>query len=343
MKKNIIIAISIIMAVVVLTVFLPKGVFSGQEKSVFRIMAGEGSKEISASLEKNGYIWWGPAFRLYVLTRGISGNLQAGAYEISSSMSLFTIAEKFAAGDILKEKITIIEGWNLRDIGYYFENNGMFQTEEFWEMAGFPATDYSVSSDLPEPRNFSQDYAFLQDKPGNSGLEGYLFPDTYEINSGMGLEEIIKKMLNNFGEKLSPGLREEIEKQNKSIFEIVTMASLIEKEVISKEDKQIVSGILWKRLKSGVPLQVDATISYVTGIKSTKISIQDTQIDSPFNTYKYYGLPLGPICNPGIESVRAAIFPANSVYWYYLSTPEGETVFSRTLQEHNTAKAKYLK
>jgi len=100
---------------------------------------------------------------------------------------------------------------------------------------------------------------------------------------------------------------------------------------------------LWKRLKNNIPLQVDATISYITGKQTTKISREETQIDSPYNTYKYLGLPIGPICNPGIDSIKAAIYPKNSDYWYYLSTPEGKTIFSKTLEEHNIAKEKYLR
>lgn len=121
------------------------------------------------------------------------------------------------------------------------------------------------------------------------------------------------------------------------------MASLVEKEVKTLEDKKLVSGVLWKRLENGMPLQVDATISYITGKKNAKILIADTQIDSPYNTYKYRGLPLGPISNPGLDSIVAALYPQESSYWYYLSTPEGQTIFSRTLDEHNQARAKYLK
>jgi len=105
----------------------------------------------------------------------------------------------------------------------------------------------------------------------------------------------------------------------------------------------LVSGILWERLKNKIPLQVDATITYITGKNDIKVSVEETKIDSPYNTYKYLGLPKGPICNPGLESILAAIYPKKSEYWYYLSTPEGETIFSKTLEEHNIAKAKYLK
>jgi UPF0755 protein len=183
----------------------------------------------------------------------------------------------------------------------------------------------------------------LKDKPKSLNLEGYIFPDSYKIRKEETIEDIINKTLQNFDKKVTPELRQEIEKQNKTIFEIITMASLLEKEVKTLEDKKIVSGILWKRLENNMPLQVDATISFITGKKDANISIEETKIDSPYNTYKYKGLPLGPISNPGLESIIAAIYPESSDYWYYLSTPEGETVFSKTLEEHNIAKAKYLK
>ena len=174
-------------------------------------------------------------------------------------------------------------------------------------------------------------------------LEGYLFPDTYEISPEDGIEEIIEKMLDNFNKKLSLELIEEITSQEKTIHEIVIMASLVEKEVRTFEDKKIVSGILWKRIESSMPLQVDATITYITERKSTEILREELEIDSPYNTYKYRGLPFGPICSPGMGSILAAIYPEDGEYWFYLSTPEGETIFSKTLKEHKEARAKYLK
>ena len=138
-------------------------------------------------------------------------------------------------------------------------------------------------------------------------------------------------------------MRTEILGQEKTIFEIITMASLLEKEVKAFEDKKLVSGILWKRLENKMPLQVDATITYITGKKSSKVSLDETKIDSPYNTYKYKGLPPGPISNPGLESIVAAIYPKKLDYLYYLSTPEGETIFSKTFEEHKRAKEQYFK
>ncbi|MFC1663631.1 endolytic transglycosylase MltG [Patescibacteria group bacterium] len=323
-------------------IYLPKDSNLTEEK-LFLIEKGQNLFEIGENLEKAELIKNKEAFQIYVILIDCSGKLQAGTYSLSPSMSVSKIVKKLVLGDVAKEKITIIEGWNLRDIGFYFENKGMFQAEELWELAGFPAVDYSKAKDLPLPKDFSLNYSFLKDKPQNTGLEGYLFPDTYEVNKGAGIEEIITKTLENFDKKLTSQLREEIQKQNKSIFEIITMASLLEKEVVDLEDRKLVSGILWKRMENYIPLQVDCTITYITGKKTTKVSKEETQIDSSYNTYLYRDLPLGPICNPGIDSILASIFPETSDYWYYLSTPEGENIFSKILEEHNIAKAKYLK
>jgi len=177
----------------------------------------------------------------------------------------------------------------------------------------------------------------------DESLEGYLFPDTYEVFPEEKLEDIIKRMEDNFGRKVASDLKDEMARQGKSLADIITMASIIEKEVQTIEDKKIVSGILWKRLKNNMPLQVDSTISYITRRKSTELTKEELAIKSPYNTYLNKGLPPGPICNPGINSIEAAVYPFNTKYWFYLSTREGETIFSSTLEEHEQARQEYLK
>jgi len=338
MKKSsqkIIIAASFLFLFLTLAVFVWEGIYvpktpGFKETKIFSAKKGEGTKQISINLEKQGFIKYGFLFRLYALTKGVADKLQAGDYLLSPSMATPEITKKLASGDIVREKITIIEGWDIRDISFYLQEQGVTKAADF-------------STLVNSAKDFSEDFDFLSSKPEILSLEGYLFPDTYEIQKGESTEELVRKILKNFGEKLTPELREEIKKQDKTIFEIITMASLIEKEVKTMPDKKLVSGVLWKRLENGMPLQVDATISYITGKKNAKVLIADTQIDSRYNTYKYLGLPRGPISNPGLDSIVAAFSPENSKYWYYLSTPEGETIFSRTLDEHNQARAKYLK
>ncbi len=151
-------------------------------------------------------------------------------------------------------------------------------------------------------------------------------------------------MLNNFDGKLTDEMQNNIAEQDKTIYEIVTMASIIEKEVRTLEDMEIVSGIFWDRIKYGQPLESCATLAYVLGVNKEQYSIEDTKIDSPYNTYRNPGLPPGPICNPGLNAIKAAIYPQYTEYNYFLSRQDtGETVFSKTLEEHNRNKARYLR
>jgi UPF0755 protein len=319
MKKIVIIILCLIVLAGIILVF-PQKPSIYQEKTIL-IEKGTSTKEIAFQLKNQGIINNPYSFLLTVLLS--ESTIQAGEYLLNSNMTQDEILIILVNGKTIKNTITIIEGWDNKEIGEYLEEKQLFKKEDI--------INYNTS-----------DFDFLKDKPTNLSLEGYLFPDTYLIEKNESLEDVIKMILENFDKKLTPELKEEIIKQNKTIFEIITMASLIEKEVITYNDKQIVSGILWKRIDVKMPLQVDATVLYA--LEQTKeVSIDDTKIDSPYNTYKYRGLPLGPICNPGIESIKAAIYPTKTNYWYYLSKPNKETVFSKTLEEHNIAKAKYLK
>ena len=272
------------------------GIFAPLDKNsvreiVFSINRGEGSRKIGYNLQVQGLTRSTPFLRLYVLATGVSNKLQAGDYLLSPGMSMFTMVRKFTTGDVIQEKLTIIEGWGIEDIENYFAQRGRI---------------IKISPDL----------------------EGYLFPDTYHIGKDASNEEITAMMRANFERKFNNDFRQETIRQGKTIAQIVTMASLLEKEVKTLEDKKIVADVLWKRLSIGMALQVDA---------------------API-TYALPGLPLNPIANPGLESIQAALYPTESPYWYYLSTPEGSpggeasrTIFSRTLGEHNIAKAKYLR
>jgi len=317
--------ITLIIAIILIGGFLVwQGVYypvdsHSKETVNFLVKKGQSTKEIADGLEKAGLIRYKLAFRWYASFAKEGNTLKAGEYELSRSMTLPEIITKMASGDMLKRKITIIEGWTLKDIARYLEKEGVASFEQLIEMDNIRRAETGI------------------------GLEGYLFPDTYEISPEDGLEEIVKLMLENFDNKITLELKEEISFQEKNLSKIIIMASLIEKEVRSFEDKKIVSGILWNRLKIGMPLQVDSTITYLTNKKTTSILKEELEIDSPYNTYKYKGLPFGPICNPGLESIKAAIYPTENDYLFYLSTLEGETIFSKTLKEHNEAINKYLR
>jgi UPF0755 protein len=325
-KKVVSIALTVLLLVfffICFEVYVPINPGS-HETITFTVQKGWGDNEIASNLQKLKIIRSGYFFKFYVILSLKHSSLQAGDYSLSPKMSAYEIANKMAQGDIIKDKAVILEGWDIKDIGKYLESKGIC------------SKDYFISL---TQKDYSDEFGFLQDKPKGVGLEGYLFPDTYEISKGETCEDILNIMLENFDQKLTPELRAEIAKTQgvpqKSIFDIVTMASLLEKEVKSLDDKKIVSGILWKRLEIGMPLQLDSTIVYITS--DANISAKDKTINSPYNTYKYAGLPEGPISNPGIESITAAIYPKQTNYWYYLT--DGKTIYSETLEQHNKAKS----
>lgn len=309
----------------------------------FLVKKGDGAEQIAKNLEREGLVNNDFYFLYYIGVMRTSKNLQAGEYLLSGCMSIREIADKIISGKTSNEvTVTIPEGFGLDEIEKKCQVSGIG-----CQVSGIKAEGYKT------------EYSFLEDAPANATLEGYLFPDTYFFDRNSNAEDILRKMLDNFDNKLTENFRSDIKNQGKSIYEIVTMASLVEKEIRSREDRRIVSGILWKRLEIGIPFQVDATIMYIKAksekspeanlanggqeAKNEEITYEDLKIDSPYNTYKYKGLPPGPIANPGLDSIEAAIYPKGTEYFYYLSKPDGETVFSKTLEEHNIAKARYLR
>lgn len=172
--------------------------------------------------------------------------------------------------------------------------------------------------------------------------EGYLFPDTYFFSEGANVEDVIKTMSANFDEKIEPW-KPIIESSGRSLRDVIIMASILEKEATTDEDKELVSGILWKRIKIGMPLQVDAAFMYLFGKKSSEITQADLQVKSTYNTYRNKGLPGGPIGNPGLAAIRAAVRPKDSLYLYYLSDDKGIMHYAKTFAEHVANKGKYLK
>ena len=306
------------------------------KKTTFLIQRGESFFDIGANLDEEGIIKSKFSFNIYTLFSRQHSQILAGKYLLSPSMDIKTILQKFILGDIIKEEVTILSGWNLREIAAELGKQGLITAQEqFFVIAGDPENKTPAI-------DFSGDFTFLADKPKSASLEGYLFPDTYEIDSGGGVEFLTKKMLANFGKKVTSEMQKEITKQDKTLFEILTMASIVEKEVRTYQEKQIVAGILWKRLKQGWPLQVDSTLDYILDKSSAELTREDLKSDIPYNTYVKKGLPPGPISSPDIESIKATIYYTDSPYWYYLSTRSGATIFSKTFEEHKAAKAKYL-
>lgn len=249
-----------------------------------------------------------------------------------------------------EKTLKILEGWDLGDINNYLEAETGLPQVDLEKVTGQAKIDYRDETELALPPDFSEKFSFLGDKPKYYSLEGFLFPDTYRVFVDASAEEVVLKMLTNFDRQLTEEMRTEIARQGKTIYEIVIMASLIEKEApIDYSDPEnraarIVSDIFWGRLKIGQALQSDATLSYLLDDNNPAHSGKDLEIDSPYNSYKYRGLPPTPICNPGIRAIEAAIYPIATNYNYFLTSLNGRDIYyARTYEEHLQNKYKYLK
>lgn len=303
---------------------------TGNIPQTFEIKEGEGVKEIGKNLENAQFIRNDLYFNYYIWKTGSRERIQAGKYELRGAMTIPEIVQVLSMGEVVSNevKITFPEGINLKDMREILKNKS-FDGENFLNVAKSGA-------------GAKTDYEYLKSKPEKASLEGFLFPDTYIFSKDAKTENIINRMLLNFDEKLTPQMRSDIEKQDQTIFEIVTMASILEKEVKTPEDMKIVGGIFWDRIEASMPLQSCATIAYILGKEKKQYSFDDTRTPSPYNTYINKGLPPRPINNPGMNAIKAAIYPTKTDYNYFLTDPEtGKTIFSKTLEEHEANKAKY--
>ena len=316
--------ITLILSLVYYFHFLNTPVNKSASEIVFVVTKGDGVRKVSANLETQKIISNDFVFLTYLKLSGLSTSIQAGDYKLSGAMSPRTVADILTKGKVASKKITIPEGWTIDDIGTYLEKQGVTSKGDFETAA---------------KKNY--DYDFLADKPADQSLEGYLFPDTYQISVTANAEDIVKLMLTTFGEKLTSDTRAAIKGSGMSTYEVVTLASVVEREVSKPEDRKVVSGIFLNRLDSGMALQSDATVQYVLKSDKKRFSYDESRVQSPYNTYVVPGLPLGPIGNPGIDSVMAVLYPERTSYMYFLSA-DGTTYYSRTLGEHEEKVAKYL-
>lgn len=297
----------------------------------FIIKQGQGVNEISRNLYANKLIKNKFIFETWLWLKKSEDQVKAGIYTVPADISIRQLSNLILTLPASEQQsITIIEGWrrNLEQFKNLLEKNN-FSYTKFLELS-------------KNKSDWQEEFSFLKDAPKNASLEGYLYPDTYFIDSFTTEEDLLRKILNNFDRKLTSDLRAEIAAQNKSIFEVVTLASIIEREVPQGEDKRKIADVFLKRLENNIGLQSDATVNFVTGKGLAQPTFADLEIDSPYNTYKYRGLPPGPISNPSISSIEAVINPIHNDYYYFLTTKESEVIYSKTYEEHLANKYKYL-
>ncbi|RJO59484.1 endolytic transglycosylase MltG [Candidatus Parcubacteria bacterium] len=304
------------------------------ENQEFQVTAGQGARQIASALAEKGFIGSELAFKIETTLQGVRSDFKAGTFALPARSSIRQIIEILTNLPKPDEvQVLIREGLTAKEIGSVLEQAGVMPANDFINLAS------SNDSRAIAPE---RTYEFLVDKPTTASLEGFLFPDTYRFFKKAEPAHVLKKFLDNFEQKVSSELLAAIQAGGHTIYDGIILASIVDKEVRTDTDRKLAAGIFWKRLKIGMALQSDATVNYITGKNVLQPTNADISVDSLYNTYKYPGLPPGPIGNPSLSAIRAVAYPQDSEYLYFLTKPDGTTVFSKTFEEHLANKRKYL-
>ena len=293
-----------------------------QASGVVWIKPGQTFPETVVQLQKAGFIQHPQLFRWIARYRGDDRHIRAGEYELGTSMAPREILDALVSGKTVLHKVVIPEGCTIPKIGEILENAGLVSQEDFVQAA----SDASFVKALG-----------LE----GSTFEGYLFPETYYFPKGVAAEEVIRKMVSGFRSVFTPAWAERAQAMGLTVYEVVTLASLVEKETGNPEERPLIAGVFLNRLKRGMRLESDPTVIYGMSNFDGNLTRQDLETPNPYNTYLIKGLPPGPIANPGRASLEAVLYPSKEPYLYFVSKNDGSHHFSRTLDEHNQMVRKY--
>jgi len=284
--------------------------------------------QVGKILQQNKLVRSSLAFSIYARWKGKDGQIKAGEYRLNNGLSTPEILFELVDGRTTVQTFTVPEGFTTAQIADLLISKGLINRERFY---------WAVANE-----NYS--YSFIQGLPKNERrLEGYLFPDTYQVTRGISESSIIELMLNRFEKEMDKlDYAALAQGAGLTLHEAVTIASLVEREAKIEEEKPLIAGVIHNRLSSSMLLQVDATVQYALGTYKPKIYYKDLEVDSPYNTYRVSGLPPGPIAVPGESSLLAAVRPVVTGDYYYVAKPDGSHAFARTLAEHNANKERYL-
>lgn len=291
------------------------------------IQPGSSRAAIGRSLVQAGVVRSEATFRIAVWMRGAGRRLQAGEYRFDSPMTALDVVDKIRRGDVFLQPITFPEGLTLRQMGDIFETRGFGSPRDFLKAA----KHVELIADLdPDARD----------------LEGYLFPETYTLKRNSTADQLIARMVESFRKVLTPELRQQAESHGLTVRQLVTLASLVEKETAKPEERPLVAAVYVNRVRDRIALYCDPTVIYAlerAGRYTGNLTKEDLRFDSPYNTYRYAGLPPGPIAAPSRGSLEAAANPADVPYLYFVSRNDGSHVFATTLEEHNRNVYEYQK
>ena len=288
---------------------------------VLVIEKGQTGTEIADMLYERGLIRSTQGFKLWLYLSGTNDKLQTGHYQIPNKVTVRELISLLQEGHVESIRVTIPEGYTVGDIAIVLEKNQIMKAKDF----------------LAEAKTFVP-YPYMKGtRPATYPVEGFLFPSTYEIPVGATPREVIQMMADEMNRYLTPAVKKQIQAQHMSIHDFVTLASIVERESLFDADRPTIAGVFKKRLAHGIPLQSDATISYVLGYAKEDVTIGDTQLQSPYNTYVSKGLPPGPIANPGKKALDAVLHSEDTEYLYFVADKEGHNHFSKTYEEHLAA------
>ncbi|MEK7620028.1 MAG: endolytic transglycosylase MltG [Patescibacteria group bacterium] len=300
----------------------------------FVVEEGASVESIAKNLEAQGIVT--SAFFFKVYTKLSDSVLQAGTFELTQGMNLRSVVRELGYAKAEEIEVTIPEGYTLMQIGdVIVEAMPEIETAD-WESA-VSGQDLRLLAGIE----------ILNGIPSDQGLEGYLFPDTYRFRADANAATVAETMILTLKRRLAENdiaiPRNLVFEGGLTFHEMITLASIVEREVRDPEDMKLVAGIFYTRMKIGMALQADSTVNYVTGKSDTAVSLEDSRVDSPYNTYQNLGLPPGPISNPGMNAILAVLDPTDSEYLYFLTTEEGEVIYAQTFDEHVANKRQYLR
>lgn len=322
MKKKIKIISLTIIAILLLCVFCEiSGAFRSRESKIVEISKGSGISIISGNLKENKVI--GSKFLFMVYSKITNQTYYPGVHKFNSKSYLNVAKELSKPAKPETVMVTIPEGYEQREIAQLLEEKGVITAKEFNNAAKLEKFDYWFLKDI---------------KKRKMELEGYLFPDTYEFSFDESADSIIRKMLDNFESKFTSDMKKRANKLGLSVDELITMASVVEREAASKDELSLVAGVFYNRLdesrESVGLLQSCATVQYILEKRKPVLSLKDTKIKSPYNTYINKGLPIGPIASPGLNCINAALYPEDTDYLYFCADGSGRHYFAKTANGH---------
>jgi peptidoglycan lytic transglycosylase G len=294
-----------------------------QHAVVVEIPAHEGTVEIARQLESADVIADRWSFLALTAARGSLRALKAGEYEIPQGATPLDALELLESGRVRQHAVLHPEGATVLELAHALES----------EHLATSADVVRVASDPPFLR--------AEGLGGAPSVEGYLFPDTYYFVKGMRVEEMLGRMVQRLRAKLGPDIEARARKRGLSLHQLLTLASIVEREAVAPEEAPIISGVFWNRLERGMPLQADPTVQYAVGKERRTLTRADLAADHPFNTYRHPGLPPGPIASPGLRAIEAALDPAPVKFLYFVAIDERHHYFSTTMREHAAAVARY--